>query len=231
MAATALPSSGSVLPSHGCDASGMAEIHRLYTSGFGEAPALVHGVAAGDAAHADVVATQLDMLSVSLHAHHGGEDERLWGALNERAPACAPHVERMQAQHAQMLVHLNELDAALPAWRATADEATRAPVLNALAGITAALAVHLPDEERHIVPVMEQVITEGEVQWFAKHGMTSTPKGQTWNMLGAILRGQPDGGAEWSRKHLPAPARLMWRLVGARRYAKTRAALEGRAAA
>lgn len=47
-------------------------------------------------------------------------------------------------------------------------------------------------------------------------------------MLGAILRGQPDGGDAWLRKNLPGPVRLAWRLVGAPKYAKTRAALEGR---
>lgn len=204
----------------------MAEIHRLFTHGFGEAPGLVQGVAAGDARHAAAVAAQLELLSVSLHSHHEGEDQRLWGALTERAPACAPHVERMQAQHAQMVVHLGEMDAAVPAWRVDPGEATQAPVLAALAGVNAALAAHLPDEERHIVPAMEQVLTEHEVEWFAEHGRAATPKGQTWNMLGAILHSQPDGGEAWARRNLPGPVRLIWRVVGARRYAKTRAALE-----
>ncbi len=115
---------------------------------------------------------------------------------------------------------------ALPAWRASA--AAPEAVLSALAGVNTALRVHLHDEEANIVPVMETVITQPEVEWFAEHGRASTPKGQTWNMLGAILRGQPDGGAEWLKKNMPGPVRLIWRLVGAPKYAKTRAALEGR---
>jgi len=208
----------------------MAEIHRMFRSGFGEAPALVVGVAAGDTVHAAAVAAQLDLLSASLHAHHEGEDQRLWSMLSERSPACGSHVTRMQEQHAQMLVHLHlhELDAALPTWRASAQPSDRVAVVEALAGVNEALAVHLPDEERTIVPVMEAVITEEEVQWFAAHGRKHTPKGQTWNSLGAILRAQPDGGEAWQRKHLPAPVRLLWRVVGARRYARTRAVLEGR---
>lgn len=228
MAATALPSSGSVPPAKLCDASGMAEIHRLFTHGFVEGPSLVRGVAEGDSAHAAAVAGQLELLSVSLHAHHGGEDERLWDMLSTRSPACGPHVARMKAQHARMLDHLTELDAALPAWRASGIADDAAPVLAALDGINAALAEHLPDEERTIVPVMESVITEKEVAWFGEHGRKSTPQGQTWNMLGAIMRGQPDGGEAWMRKNLPAPVRLLWKAVGSRRYAKTRAALEGR---
>ena len=66
-------------------------------------------------------------------------------------------------------------------------------------------------------------------EWFAKHGRASTPKGEAWNMMGAILAAQPDGGDEWMKKHLPGPVTLVWRWVGAPKYARYRAALDGRA--
>ncbi len=226
MPATALPASGDRPDAPKiCDASGMADIHRYFSAGFAEGPALVGGVRAGDTAHADTVATQLSTLSVSLHAHHEGEDERLWSTLDERAPSCRPHVERMKAQHAQMLMHLNELDAALPAWRTSASSNAAGPVLAALSGINGALAVHLPDEEGNIVPVMETTMTQPEVEWFGDHGRKATPKGQTWNTVGAILAAQPDGGGEWAKKNLPAPFRLIWRLIGKPRYEAHRAEL------
>lgn len=207
----------------------MIEIHRLFRHSFGEAAALVDRVTEGDTAHAAVVADQLQLISASLHAHHEAEDERLWPAIDERAPSCALHVERMKRQHAEMLVHLNALDRAVAVWRNEPTRSVAQPVRSALVGINAALAEHLPDEETNIVPVMEHTITEKEVDWFAEHGRASTPKGQQWNMLGAILDAQPDGGAAWQKKHLPAPAVLAWRWIGAPRYARYRAALEGRA--
>ena len=236
MPASALPASGD--PSGGerggasggaktCDASGMAEIHRMFRAGFGEGPELVAGVADGDTAHADVVGDHLDMLSVGLHGHHEGEDLMLWDPLETRAPSCAVHVERMKAQHATMLVHLNELDAALPAWRASGRSTDAAGVLTALDGINAALAVHLPDEEQHIVPVMETVITQQEVDALSAHGRKATPRGKAFQQLGAILAAQPDGGATWQRTHLPAPVRLMWRVIGKPKYEANRAALTG----
>ena len=185
-------------------------------------------VRAGDTAHAAVVSTQLETLSLGLHAHHEGEDQRLWGTLEERAPSCTVHVERMKAQHAELLVHLTALDRALPAWRTSAKATDAEPVLTALGGVNAAIAVHLPDEESNIVPVMEYTITEPEAEWFAKHGRNAVPKGQTWQQLGEILASQPDGGDEWLHKHMPAPGRLAWRWIGKPRYAKHRAALEGR---
>lgn len=235
MPATALPPSGDPTGGAGasaapktCDARGMVEIHRMYRASFGEGPVLVRGVADGNAAHADTVGDHLSMLSVSLHAHHEFEDEHLWDALEERAPACTGHVERMKEQHAVMLVHLNELDAALPAWRAEGRAADAAAVLAALDGVNRALAVHLPDEEGNIVPVMETVMTQKEVDAASVHGRQATPKGKTWAQLGAILAAQPDGGDAWLRFHLPPPVRAVWRLVGRRAYERNRAELLGR---
>lgn len=208
-----------------CDASGMIEIHRMYRAGFREAPTLVAAVVDGDAAHADAVGDHLSMLSVSLHAHHEFEDEHLWDTLDERAPACALHVDRMKQQHAQMLVHLTALDRALPTWRRSGRREHAAGVVAALEGVNAGLAVHLPDEEEHIVPAMEQVLTQREIDAAGRHGRRATPRGKTFAQLGAILAAQPDGGREWQRKHLPPVVRLVWRLVGRSRYEASRAAL------
>lgn len=197
-----------------CDASGMEDIHRMFRAGFAEGPQLVASVADGDVAHADLVGDHLAMLSTVLHAHHEFEDENLWDRLSARAPACALHVDRMKDQHATMLVHLRELDAALPTWRSGARVSDAIPVQEALAGINAALAAHLPDEEEHIVPVMERVLTQREIDEASVHGRRATPKGKTFAMIGAILAAQPDGGAVWKRKHLPAPVRLVWRTFG-----------------
>src|SRR5690606_29690539 len=146
-----------------CDASGMEDIHRMFRAGFGEGPLLVASVRDGDAAHADRVGDHLAMLSTTLHAHHEFEDENLWGRLSQRAPARALHVERRKEPHETMLVHLRELDAALPAWRSGGRAGDATPVQEALAGINAALDAHFPDEEEHIVPVMEQVLTQREI--------------------------------------------------------------------
>lgn len=207
----------------------MIEIHRFFRSGFREVPELVRNVADGDVTHATAVAGQLNLLSVTLHGHHEGEDSHLWPMLTDRVPGCVDHVERMKAQHSKMLVQLEKLDAALPAWTASGSTSDAAPVLSAAEGINQALEEHLGDEEQNVVPIMETTLTPSEVEWFAEHGRKSTPKGQTWNMLGGILRGQPDGGDAWQQKNLPGFVRFLWRRVGAPKYKRYRATLEGSA--
>jgi hypothetical protein len=205
----------------------MAEIHRMFRAGFGEAPALIAGVADGDVVHAEVVSDHLRMLSVGLHAHHEGEDAMLWDALDERAPSCSMHVQRMKAQHAELLVHLRQLDAALPVWRSSGASTDAAALVSALNGINGALADHLPDEESNIVPVMETVITQQEVDALAAHGRKATPKGRMFLQLGAILAAQPDGGVAWQKAHLPGPVRVIWRVIGRSKYEANRAELVG----
>jgi hypothetical protein len=231
MPATALPASGDT-PDRAaagavktCDASGMGEIHRMFRATFAEGPALVTAVTDTDAAQAEIVGDYLAMLSLGLHAHHEGEDTLLWNLLESRAPACAVHVSRMKEQHAVMLVHLTELDAALPAWRSSGRVTDAASVTAALTGINDALALHLPDEEANIVPVMESVLSETEVEALSAHGRKATPKGRMFISLGAILDAQPDGGVAWQHKRLPPPVRLLWRVVGRSKYARYRSAL------
>lgn len=102
-----------------------------------------------------------------------------------------------------MLTHLTALDAALPAWRASATEP--GAVIAALEGVNAALALHLDDEVENIVPVMETTMTQAEVDWFGEHGRKATPKGKTWASLGMILDSQPDGGEHVLRTQMPPP--------------------------
>lgn len=227
MAAEALPPTSDAPAPKTCDASGMALIHRFFRTHFGAAPDIVRGVAAGDTAHAAAVADHLALLSVSLHSHHEGEDERLWSTVETRSPACAVHVERMKQHHATMLEHLHALDAAIPAWRASGDDP--AAVLAALDGVNAALAVHLDDEVANIVPVMETTMTQAEVDWFSEHGRKATPKGRMWASIGMIMDAQPDGGDHMLRTEMPPPFRLLWRFVGSKKYAQYRAALAGAA--
>jgi len=229
MSMSPLPGEGAAAadPVKLCDASGMATIHRYFRAGFAEGPALVRSVSAGDADRVALVATELSTLSSGLHAHHEGEEMRLWDALEERAPGCALHVGRMRTQHQRIAESLEELNAVLPAWRASGSTQDADAVLEALDGVNAALTAHFGDEEQNIVPVMETVITPKEIQWFSDHGRKATPKGQSWNVLGAIMAAQPDDGKAFLGE-MPAPFRLVWRLFGRSRYDAHRAALTGR---
>ncbi|WP_019134979.1 hemerythrin domain-containing protein [Cellulomonas massiliensis] len=214
----------------GCDTSDMLTIHALFRRAFTDAPVLVRGVEDGDTARAAVVAAHVGEVAEALHHHHETEDELLWDRLEQRAPACALHVGRMRAQHAATAAQLGTLDATLDAWERDASADARDRLAAALDDVRDTLLTHLGDEEGAILPTASTVMTPRE--WGALHerGMAAVPRERLLLQLGWILEVvPPEERAGWLRTNLPAPARLLWRLVGRRRFAAHRALVYGTA--
>ncbi len=208
----------------GCDTSDMLTIHALFRRAFTDLPDLVRGVADGDLRRTAVVAAHAREVAGALHHHHTGEDQLLWDELEKRAPACALHVGRMRAQHAVTAEELRELHEALPAWERTASVPARAHVADVLDTMRDTLLTHLGDEESAILPTASTVMTQREWSALHEHGMKSVPRDRLLLQLGWILEVVPaDERAGWLKTNLPAPARLLWHLVGRRRFAAHRA--------
>ena len=77
---------------------------------------LVAAVTPGDTARAKVIADHFRVYRMGLHNH----DELLWPPLLSRVDLEADVVLRMQAQRERIAATLTRLDAAVPAWEATA---------------------------------------------------------------------------------------------------------------
>jgi hypothetical protein len=212
----------------GCDTSDMLTIHALFRRAFTDAPVLVRGVADGDVARSAVVAAHVRELAGALHHHHQGEDELLWDTLEKRAPACALHVGLMRAQHAATAAGLADLQASLPAWEQGASAAAGDEVAGLLDGIRDTLLQHLGDEETQILPTASTVMSQAEWGLLHEHGMAAIPRDRMFLQLGWILEVVPaDERAGWLRTNLPAPARVLWRLVGRRQFTAHRRLVYG----
>lgn len=213
---TELPNSGAA----GCDTSGMIMFHRNLRKLFADAIPLVRSVAPGDTAHSAAVADHLDEMSQTLHAHHHGEDLLLWDQLEARAPACALHVAQMKAQHASMAALLGELPVVVAPFRASPDAASIERLATALESINASLTAHLGQEEADILPIVAASMPQAEFDELGKHGRASVPGPRRLISLGYILDSMTPTEAEtWMRANLPAPVRLLWRIVGRRQWA------------
>lgn len=197
----------------------------MFLVGFDEGPALVRAVASGNTVQSERVSDHLEMFSVAWRASHGAHESMLWERLVNRAPSSAPHVERMKAQRAEVLAHMNALDEQLPPWRASARTPEAEPLLATLDAINSALAVHLPEVTKFIVPVMETALTEKEADWFADSARKAIPKGLAMIQLGATLAAQPDGGDELLQNNVSAATRLAWRTGGKQKYLRYRSEL------
>jgi len=212
----------------GCDTSDMLTIHALFRRAFTDAPGLVRGVEDGDLTRLAPVAGHVREVAEALHHHHQGEDLLLWDTLEQRAPACALHVGLMRAQHAATANQLERLDELLTAWEDDAGVDERDAVAAHLDEVRDTLLAHLGQEETQILPTASTVMSQREWSLLHEHGMASIPKDRMFLQLGWILEVVPaDERAGWLRTNLPAPARLLWRLVGKRQFAAHRAKVYG----
>jgi hemerythrin-like domain-containing protein len=228
--ATALPSTGSPQPgtSYSCDASDLFMIHRYFRGMFVDAQALVEKVVPGDPARVAILADHIAENIRYLHTHHRGEDELLWPKLESRTPSCIIHVEQMKVQHATVAGELDAVDGLLPKWRESASADDAATVASALAAVNKTFGAHLDQEELQIVPVAQVSVNQPEWDLLSEHGRKATPRDRAFIQLGYILAFmKSDDERAAFLKSLPAPARLLWRVTGRRRYEKDRAAVYG----
>lgn len=230
--ATALPSTGKPEnPSNrSCDTSDLQMIHNVLRTQFNEAQKLVETMAVGDRERAGIVADHIAELSGVLHHHHHGEDELLWDRLEERAPACTIHVEKMKVEHEQVAKLLDKAVDMLPAWRETASAKSRDALARELAALNKAFASHTSQEENEIAPVAAVNMTQAEWDELGERGRASTPRDKQFIQLGYMLASiTPEQRAKlW--KSVPPPVRLMYGLFGKRQYEKDRARVYGTAA-
>lgn len=202
------------------DTGEMLIVHNMFRRHFRALPALVHGVADGDVERAARLVAFIDELSTGLHHHHTTEDELMWPLLLDRAPTDSELILRMEEQH-ERIAELNER--AQPQARRfaeTADPVVRKELATTLAALAAALDEHMAEEEIHILPVVEDVLTVPEWEKLGERGRASVPKDRRLVFLGFMLQGVPAAERKNFLAEMPLIARLLWRFVGKRAYAK-----------
>jgi hemerythrin-like domain-containing protein len=206
------------------DTNDMVMVHRVFRRELGLLPGLLRH-ASGDVARAGRVAAHAAELLGFLHHHHSGEDELVWPKLRERAALQAELVVRMQAQHEAVAGHCAALEAELPAWATSADAATGERLAARVEVLHGALCEHLDEEERSILPLVAETFTAAEWGELGEKGFAAVAKNRRLATLGHILEDASDEERREFLAHIPAPARIAWKLLGRRQFAKETAAL------
>ncbi|XVU24111.1 hemerythrin domain-containing protein [Actinoplanes sp. CA-054009] len=201
----------------------MIVVHRVFRREFRLLPGLVRAVAPGDTARAAVLADHLSSVALGLHHHHTTEDELVWPLLLARASMHTDLINRMEAQHERLHEPLARIEKILPSWRSSAGMADRDELADVIAEASVALDEHLADEEREILPIIEEHLTPAEWAAVGERGREVLPKGRmALIFLGALLEEATPEEERRFMAELPVAARLMWRLGGRRTYAQAR---------
>lgn len=198
----------------------MKVIHRVMRREFALLPDLIAAVPDGDLARARLLGGHLKLVLDMLHEHHEAEDELLWPLLGARVPLEQDLIAVMEKQHEAIAEAVDGVAAQLPAWTADANPGARDRLAGALRDLGPALTEHLDLEEESVLPLIHEHLTVPE--WLApqKHAMKHGPR--TLNgkltLAGMVLEDATDREQAWFLGEMPPPARLLWRLTGARRY-------------
>ena len=201
-----------------CDTSDMVIVHRMFRRECALLPQLVAAVAGGDLARARTVAGHAREVLDMLHHHHVGEDELLWPRLSARTRFHADLLARMDSQHQGLAVLLEHAATSFTAWQ-NAPTAPASTALSALlAQLSAGLNEHFDEEEAAVLPIVERVITAAEYQEVGQRGLVSIPLTRRLVVLGYLLEGATRQERSDFLAAIPAPARLAYRLIGARQH-------------
>ncbi len=202
----------------GCDTHEMVVVHRAFRREFRLLPRIVRAVAIDDCDRAGTVAAHARDLLDALQHHHEGEDALVWPKLHARAEVPQALVYLMESQHAAVAELMQLSGQILERWSATASEESREELAVVLDNLNAALAEHLDDEERSVLPIVARTLTAHEWDAVGERSTEAIPKPQLVLLLGALLEDATDDERTAFLKKLPLPGRLMFRLAGRRRY-------------
>lgn len=207
----------------------MPVVHRAFRNELHSIPDLIGAVRDGDATRAATVNAHLRFIVTVLHHHHAAEDDLIWPKLHARVPMRDDDITRMEHEHQAVAAGVDAAMSAGAVWAKTGATADAEPLLSAVAQLIGLVDVHLDDEERDVVPLIEEYITAPEWKQLIARGAAIL---RTHPKLGLVIAGFVLEGVseEDGRRFLagvPAPARLLWHLVGVRLYERYRAVLYG----
>lgn len=209
----------------GCQTDDMKMIHAMFRREFSLAGPMVRNVGVGDVGKATRVSTYLTQLVTALHHHHHGEDTILWDTLVERSPACAIHVGLMKEQHAQVGALLEQVDGLAAEWTADGSADSREALAAHFDQISTTLNDHLGQEEENILPVATTSLFQHEWNRLGEEGLAATPKNRRLVQLGYILEDATPEQRVDLLARVPAPVRLLYKLIGRRQFEKERDSL------
>ncbi|MEI5582970.1 MULTISPECIES: hemerythrin domain-containing protein [unclassified Agromyces] len=210
----------------GCDTADLFRVHRIMRWLYRELPVLIREVAPGDADRVRIVADYAVMDLWALELHHSTEDAVLWDRIAARAPACALHVDRMRAQHAEVAAQIAAIEPLIPPWRSSADATGRDELATRVEHLRDTLFAHLGEEETDVVPVAAEVLTQSEWNELEQHAMHRLredrgrlPRDIMALQAGLMLATVPEDDREaFFRENFPLPARALYLVLLRRRY-------------
>jgi hypothetical protein len=124
----------------------------------------------------------------------------------------------MEEQHAAVDFAVGRVRGLLGAWTSRPDRTTSARLTGAIDAVVTTLTEHLAEEERDVVPLIALHITQQEWEEGGKRAFDLFTPSERFTAMGQMLEVASPHEAARMQAGLPLPVRVLWRLVGRRRY-------------
>jgi hypothetical protein len=212
----------------GADTTMMGVVHDALRRDLVRLRAALAAAPPPDPGRRAAIAGHAEWMMGFLHRHHRGEDEGLWPLVRQRDPQAAALLDRMEADHLQVVPASGHVSAAADRYRTDPGAEARTGLLEALDALAGCLLPHLRAEENEAMPLVSAVLSDAEWRaWDHQHNV----KGKSLRQLAADghwLMDSLDRPRYQVLIHLvPPPARLLIVKGFARRYRTACALLWG----
>jgi len=205
----------------------MVLVHKVFRRELRLLPLLIGDVDGADRPRAELLAAHCRALTTALRHHHSAETDLLWRRLNERDPMSPALEQQLRGWHQRHAELLAELDGLLPLWERVPEADLQAVLTDILTELSAEVAEHLDAVEEHLLPAVDRVFSSTEwlacglraASWIPLHRMA-------W-LLGAMLEDATPAERKNLMAKVPAPARLLYRMVGQEQYIREMRTLRG----
>ncbi|WP_420120653.1 hemerythrin domain-containing protein [Nakamurella sp.] len=201
-------------------ASDMVLVHKVFRRELRLLPSLVAKVAPAQVERAALLGRHYRELATALRHHHQAEQDLLWRRLSERTHLDPALEDRMRQGHRRHVELLGELDGMLDLWLAAADGDVRDLLVDILAELADDVAAHLDMIESRVLPEVDRHFTQREWLALGLRAAGWIPLNRMAWMLGAMLEDATDEERRALMAKVPAPARMLYRMVGQEQYVR-----------
>ncbi|WP_433755319.1 hemerythrin domain-containing protein [Nocardia sp. CA-135398] len=203
----------------GCKTHDMVLVHRVFHREFRLLAEIVEATAPTDTEQVTRVSAHAREMLAALHHYHSNEHELIWPKLLS-AEVDSALIDRIQIQHEQIDATMRRVDSELSEWEHQGGAETADLLVDGLRRLHAELTEHLRLKEDSVLPIVAETLTASEWAELGKRGMASFSKGRALVFLGHIAEEADE--REWSEfvRAIPAPVRLLYRVLGRRGHAR-----------
>jgi hypothetical protein len=213
------------------DTSGWTLVHDRARAVVTDAIEQVRALRDGDRAAASTLADWWRAFSRSLVHHFASEDTEVWRALEAADPGSSVVLDTMPEQHRSVTALLGDVDAAMDRLTAAVrtgaavESAPRDTALDRLTALRETLDGLLAREEAAALPVMRERVSADEWDRLSRSMVQGLSLGEVADLLpGMLAVATPEARAAMLRR-VPAPVRVLDRVVLEPRYRRRRKAL------